>query len=78
MEPGAARQWHAAARLADYQTGLYYLKVHNVADYRRDWGNDAGAWFATTAQYNRLDRAVNPDGSVSGGRRCCRTRSTGC
>ena len=57
-----------SARLADYQTGLYYLKVHNVADYRRDWGNDAGAWFATTAQYNRLDRAVNLDGSVSGGR----------
>jgi hypothetical protein len=27
--------------------------VHNVADYRRAWGNDAGAWFATTAQYNR-------------------------
>ena len=54
--------------LADYQTGLYYLKVHNVADYRRGWGNDAGAWFATTAQYNRLDRAVNADGSVSGGR----------
>ena len=54
--------------LADYQAGLYYLKVHNNADYRRGWGNDAGAWFATTAQYNRLDRAVNADGSVSGGR----------
>src|SRR6187455_2811098 len=54
--------------LADYQARLYGLKVHNVADYRRGWGNDAGAWFATTAQYNRLDRAVNADGSVSGGR----------
>ena len=69
------KQWSQELRvsgtlgeLADYQTGLYYLKVHNVADYRRGWGNDAGAWFATTAQYNRLDRAVNPDGSVSGGR----------
>jgi outer membrane receptor protein involved in Fe transport len=69
------KQWSQELRLsgtlgelADYQTGLYYLKVHNVADYRRAWGNDAGAWFATTAQYSRLDRAVNPDGSVSGGR----------
>ena len=69
------KQWSQEIRLsgtlgalADYQTGLYYLKVHNVADYRRAWGNDAGAWFATTAQYNRLDRAVNADGSVSGGR----------
>src|SRR6185503_15681586 len=52
----------------DYQAGLYWLKVHNTADYRRAWGNDAGAWFATTAQYNRLDLAVNLDGSVSGGR----------
>jgi outer membrane receptor protein involved in Fe transport len=69
------KQWSQELRgsgtlgdLADYQAGLYYFKVHNVADYRRAWGNDAGAWFATTAQYNRLDRAVNPDGSVSGGR----------
>jgi iron complex outermembrane receptor protein len=69
------KQWSQELRasgnwgeLADYQAGLYYFKVHNVADYRRAWGNDAGAWFATTAQYNLLDRAVNPDGSVSGGR----------
>jgi iron complex outermembrane receptor protein len=69
------KQWSQELRasgtlgsLADYQTGLFYFKVHNVADYRRAWGNDAGAWFATTAQYNLLDRAVNPDGSVSGGR----------
>jgi outer membrane receptor protein involved in Fe transport len=69
------KQWSQELRasgslgeLADYQTGLYYFKVHNVADYRRAWGNDAGAWFATTAQYNLLDRAENPDGSVSGGR----------
>ena len=69
------KQWSQELRasgtigeLADYQTGLFYFKVHNVADYRRAWGNDAGAWFATTAQYNLLDRAVNTDGSVSGGR----------
>jgi len=69
------KQWSQELRLsgtlgelADYQTGLYYLKVHNVADYRRAWGNDAGAWFATTAQYDRLDVPVNADGSLSGGR----------
>jgi outer membrane receptor protein involved in Fe transport len=44
---------------ADYQTGLYFIKVHNTADYRRQWANDAGAWFATTAQYNRLDTDGN-------------------
>ena len=52
----------------DYQTGLYFFKMNNAAEYRRSWGADAGAWFASTAQYNRLDLAVNPDGSVSGGR----------
>jgi outer membrane receptor protein involved in Fe transport len=69
------KQWSQELRLsgtlgelADYQTGLYYLKVHNVADYRRAWGNDAGAWFASPTQYARLDRAVNLDGSLSGGR----------
>ncbi len=41
--------------LVDYQTGLYFINVHNSNDYRRSWGNDAGAWFASTAQYNRLD-----------------------
>lgn len=39
----------------DYQTGLFLMKVNNQADYRREWGNDAGAWFANNAQYNRLD-----------------------
>ncbi|MDO9596533.1 MAG: TonB-dependent receptor [Azoarcus sp.] len=39
----------------DYQAGLYLMKVDNNVEYRRKWGNDAGAWFATTAQYNRLD-----------------------
>lgn len=39
----------------DYQGGLYLIQVHNEADYRRWWGNDAGAWFASNAQYARLD-----------------------
>jgi iron complex outermembrane receptor protein len=52
----------------DYQGGLFFFKATNEAEYRRAWGSDAGAWFATPAQYNLLDTAVNPDGSVSGGR----------
>ena len=52
----------------DYQTGLFFFKATNTAEYRRAWGSDAGAWFATPAQYKLLDVAVNPDGSVSGGR----------
>lgn len=40
----------------DYQTGLFYLDVNNVAEYQRVWGNDAGAWFASNSQYNTLDK----------------------
>jgi outer membrane receptor protein involved in Fe transport len=54
--------------LVDYQTGLYFIDVNNDADYRRVWGTDAGAWFASNAQYARLDVATNPDGSASAGR----------
>lgn len=47
----------------ELQTGLYFIKVDNSAEYRREWGNDAGAWFAAgsptaapgTTQYGRLD-----------------------
>jgi outer membrane receptor protein involved in Fe transport len=52
----------------DYQGGLFFFKATNTAEYRRAWGSDAGAWFATPAQYKLLDLAANPDGSVSGGR----------
>jgi outer membrane receptor protein involved in Fe transport len=45
----------ATGGLVDYQGGLFLMTVHNEADYRRWWGDDAGAWFATPAQYNRLD-----------------------
>lgn len=54
--------------VVDYQAGLFFFKANNTAEYRRAWGSDAGAWFATPAQYKTLDVAVNPDGSVSGGR----------
>jgi iron complex outermembrane receptor protein len=52
----------------DYQGGLFFFRATNSAEYRRAWGGDAGAWFATPAQYKVLDTAVNADGSVSGGR----------
>ena len=50
----------------DYQAGLFLMDVKNSNDYRRVWGNDAGAWFAgadtlkngvvtTTGQYNLLN-----------------------
>ena len=39
----------------DYQAGAYFLTDRNIADYNKSWGSDAGAYFATTAQYNRLD-----------------------
>lgn len=45
----------APGGFVDYQAGLYFIKVNNTADYRRWWGNDAGAWFANNAQYARLD-----------------------
>lgn len=61
----------------DYQAGLYFITVHNTADYRREWGTDAGAWFASNSQYARLDVPVNPDGSVSGGRLLLRNSLAG-
>jgi iron complex outermembrane receptor protein len=42
--------------VVDYQTGIFLMDVHNVADYRKVWGSDAGAWYANgTGQYSRLD-----------------------
>ena len=40
----------------DYQTGLYYLRTGDEIASKAGWGSDAGAWFATDAQYNTLDR----------------------
>lgn len=39
----------------DYQAGLHFIDVRNSVEYRQDFGNDAGAWLASSAQYNRLD-----------------------
>jgi outer membrane receptor protein involved in Fe transport len=52
----------------DYQGGLFFFKATNEAEYRRAWGSDAGAWFASPGQYSVLDVPVNKDGTVSGGR----------
>jgi len=41
--------------VVDYQAGLFLMHVRNSATYRRAWGNDAGAWVASPAQYTTLD-----------------------
>jgi len=46
----------AQGKLVDYQTGLYFLKTWDEIASKAGWGSDAGAWFATDAQYNTLDR----------------------
>ncbi|MFL6657569.1 MAG: TonB-dependent receptor [Massilia sp.] len=40
----------------DYQAGTYFLKTWDEIASKAGWGSDAGAWFATDAQYNTLDR----------------------
>ncbi|MEX8518315.1 MAG: TonB-dependent receptor [Leptothrix sp. (in: b-proteobacteria)] len=42
--------------LVDYQTGLYYIQVHNSSVYNKGFGNDAGAWYASNSQYSNLDK----------------------
>ncbi|MBC3873170.1 TonB-dependent receptor [Undibacterium flavidum] len=39
----------------DYQAGLFYLQTRDDVVSKTGWGSDAGAWFATAAQYNLLD-----------------------
>lgn len=39
----------------DYQTGLYFLKQFNNYNSNTGFGADAGAWFASNAQYNNLN-----------------------
>jgi outer membrane receptor protein involved in Fe transport len=48
----------------DYQAGLYYIRARNSATYNQIYGNDAGAWFSSTAQWN----GANGLGSDSNGR----------
>lgn len=47
-----------ASRTGDfvqYQAGIHLSDVRNSVEYRQQFGNDAGAWFANAGQYNRLD-----------------------
>ncbi|HEY0062554.1 MAG TPA: TonB-dependent receptor [Telluria sp.] len=46
------------SKLVDYQAGLYFLKTWDEIASKAGWGSDAGAWFATDAQYNTLDRGA--------------------
>ena len=41
-------------KLVDYQTGIYLLERKMVLGNAVGFGSDAGAWFASTAQYNTL------------------------
>lgn len=40
----------------DYNTGVYWLQTSDNIVSKTGWGSDAGAWFATNAQYNTLER----------------------
>lgn len=40
----------------DYTAGLITFRTDDDIASKTGWGSDAGAWFATTAQYNLLDR----------------------
>jgi iron complex outermembrane recepter protein len=41
--------------LLDAATGVYWIRSRNTATGNNVYGSDGGAWFATNAQYNRLD-----------------------
>jgi iron complex outermembrane recepter protein len=43
------------SRFVDWQTGLFVLDSTNRVNSKQEWGSDAGAWFATNAQYATLD-----------------------
>jgi iron complex outermembrane recepter protein len=45
----------ARGGFVSYQFGLYYINVFNDVDYQKQWGSDAGAWFANATQYSQLD-----------------------
>ncbi|BBA32854.1 TonB-dependent receptor [Methylocaldum marinum] len=45
----------------DYTAGVIGLKTKDDIIGKTGWGADAGAWFATNAQYNTLDRNAGAD-----------------
>lgn len=44
-----------AGERIDYTAGLFYIRTSHHGGGNNVFGNDAGAWFATNAQYGRLD-----------------------
>lgn len=40
----------------DYIAGLFFFQTEDTITSKTGWGSDSGAWFATTAQYNSLER----------------------
>jgi iron complex outermembrane recepter protein len=42
----------------DYVTGLFHIRTDDDIASKSGWGSDAGAWFATNAQYNTLERSA--------------------
>jgi iron complex outermembrane receptor protein len=40
----------------DYIAGIIFFQTEDNIVSKTGWGSDAGAWFATTAQYNNLER----------------------
>jgi iron complex outermembrane receptor protein len=40
----------------DYIAGLFFFQTENTISSKMGWGSDGGAWFATNAQYNSLER----------------------
>ncbi len=49
----------AVGGFVDYQTGLFFIDASNNSTYQKVWGNDAGAWYASAAQYTTLDADGN-------------------
>lgn len=47
--------------IIDYQAGLYFIKTQDDVQSRTSWGSDAGAWNASTGQYNDLERLAGTD-----------------
>ncbi len=45
-------------KFVDWQAGIYLLKDSNNDYYNKSWGSDAGAFFATNAQYKILDASA--------------------
>jgi iron complex outermembrane recepter protein len=45
--------------LFDYQAGVITFLTRDQVESKTGWGSDAGAWYATAAQYDLLDTSAN-------------------